>query len=92
MAERSPDEIVSASKELVQKAVDEWGEPDLIIESAEATFSGMPDLDADPDARALVQRVQDAVDRLPDGRGESPEPEPAAAEASDSEHAAPASS
>lgn len=67
MAQKSSKEIVSVSQELVQKAVDEWGEPDLIIESAEATFRGMPDLDADPEARALVQRVHDAVEQLPDG-------------------------
>jgi hypothetical protein len=75
MAEKSPDQIISASPELVQKAVEEWGEPGLIIESAEATFRGMPDLEADPEARALVQRVRDAVADLKPGVDDRPIPD-----------------
>jgi hypothetical protein len=67
MAEKSPEQIVSASPKLVQKAVQEWGQPDLIIESAEATFRGMPDLQTDPEAAALVARVKQAVADLKPG-------------------------
>ncbi len=65
MRSKSHNEIGSVSQTLVQEAVDVVGPPDLIIESAEATFRGLPDLEADPRARKIMDRLWKAVDDLP---------------------------
>lgn len=65
MREKDTSEIYSVSQDLVQGVIKLAGPPDLIIESADATFRGMPDLEADPPTREVMDRLRRAVERLP---------------------------
>lgn len=72
MRSKSHTEIESVSQELIQAIVDDSGAPDNMVESAEATFVGLPNVDADPEARRIMQGIENAVgaDRPPSPDGD----------------------
>ena len=55
-------EITSISQTVVEKIVEDAGVPMNFVESAEATFRGLPDLNADPQARQTMERLKAALD------------------------------
>ena len=56
--------IASISPEFVQEIVDEVGIPDNIVESAEGTMVGLPDVEKDPEARALIEAWMHDLGRI----------------------------
>jgi hypothetical protein len=61
---KSHTEITSISQPFVEEIVRHSGVPQNFVESAEATFAGLPDVDSDPDARAIMERLETARDGL----------------------------
>ncbi len=58
MRRRSYKEIKSVDLDLVEAVVEQSGRPpDNFVESAEATFVGLPDLETDPDALKIMGRL-----------------------------------
>lgn len=41
--------------------------PDNFVESAEGSINGLPDLDADPQARAIIEGLDAGIDKVIDG-------------------------
>jgi len=57
-------EIESLSPNFVAEIVERSGVPDNIVESAEGAIVGLPDLDADPKARIVMDRLDGAIRKL----------------------------
>lgn len=60
-------EIESLSPGFVKDIVEQSGVPDNFVESAEAAIVGLPDLDADPKARIIMGRLDEAIRKLTEG-------------------------
>jgi len=55
----------SVEPELLEAVAEQNGrEPDNFVESAELTMVGLPDLDADPEAKRVVDGIQEDIDEL----------------------------
>ena len=57
-------DINSVSPTFVRAVATKLGPPHNFVESAEATFANLPSLDSDPDARAVIGRLEEARDKL----------------------------
>jgi hypothetical protein len=78
MREKPYTEIESVKRELIDAVVEQHGgPPDNFVESGEATIVGLPDLDADPDARLLIDgldaRIRELTKENGNGNGSGPD-------------------
>jgi|GEM_PF-3331263 len=64
MRTKSYTEINSLSTEFVEQVAEEYGKPDNFVESADGTFAGLPNVDTDPDANALLKRLERDLESL----------------------------
>jgi hypothetical protein len=57
-------EIRSLSRNFVDQVAAEYGTPDNFVDSADATFAELPNVDSDPGARAIIGRLEERRDDL----------------------------
>jgi hypothetical protein len=58
MRSKSYTEMNSLSTKFVEQVAEEYGKPDNFVESADGTFSGLPNVDSDPGANAILTRLE----------------------------------
>jgi hypothetical protein len=74
MRSKSYTDINSLSAEFVAQVAEEYGPPDNFVESADGTFAGLPNVDSDPDANAILTSLESDLEKLvaaaPNGNGD----------------------